>query len=364
MAWQDRGYPDESGKQRGFGRPGGDWQGIRPSFDNPMSWSLLLGRVSGIAVRVHIIFLIFIVIELLRAVAPIQGGSGMLTVSLGLMAISMASLFLVVLAHEFGHCIACRSTGGQANEILMWPLGGLAYCQPPHDWRAHLITVVGGPLVNVVICLLATLVLGLVTGRWWGVAVPNPLTFAGLADPEVANSWPRMALFVLNTISLVLLLFNLLPIFPLDGGRVLQALLWPRLGYVGSMRISVRAGYIGAIVLGIFGVVQGMWMLVAIALFGGITCYMTSRQLAMSEQVMGFESDLYAAGLDGDENLPEPRHEVRARRRDEREARRKAAEAEELDRILTKIKDTGLDSLSRRERRILETETERKRRQR
>ena len=66
MSWEDRDYSRDNDPNRIFGRPGGDWQGVRPSLDNPMSWSLLLGRMAGISVRIHIIFLVFIIIELLK----------------------------------------------------------------------------------------------------------------------------------------------------------------------------------------------------------------------------------------------------------------------------------------------------------
>ena len=97
----------------------------------------------------------------------------------------------------------------------------------------------------------------------------------------------------------MLLLFNLLPIFPLDGGRILQELLWPKFGYVRSMRYSVRVGYIGAIGLFIMGVVSKNMMLMGIALFGGITCYITHRQLQFTQETLGFESDDYSASLLG-----------------------------------------------------------------
>ena len=183
MSWEDRDYADDRDK---LGRPGGDWRGLRPSFDNPFSWAVSLGRISGILIRVHLLFLLFVVIELLRATQPNHGSSHDFLLAV----ISMASLFVIVLAHEFGHCLACRWKGGEADEILMWPLGGLAYCRPPQNWVAHFITAAGGPMVNVVLCIVAGLTLGLVTGHWLGVALPNPLSpFSGMIFPEVGKSF-------------------------------------------------------------------------------------------------------------------------------------------------------------------------------
>jgi Zn-dependent protease len=268
---------------------------------------------------------------------------------------------VIVLAHEFGHCLACRWSGGDADEILMWPLGGLAYCRPPHRWKAHLITAAGGPLINVILCLVAGTLLGSVTGHWLGVAIPNPLDLAaGIYVAEV-RPWPILTLFIIHYTSLVLLLFNLLPIFPLDGGRIVQSLLWPRVGYSRSMHIAVRVGFIGAIVLGVFGAVMSKWMLVGIALFGGVTCYLTLKQLQWSDSMLEFESDEYALSLHGGKEEPEGATRPTYRqRRAQKQAAREQQEAEEVDRILQKIADSGMDSLSRAERSLLRRVTERK----
>lgn len=332
-------------------RLGGNWAGARPRFDDPMSWSVPLMRVAGIDVRIHLFFLVYVVVELLRAwwaLPRIGGGS---TFGVGIVLIVLVSLFWSVLLHEFGHCVAARRTGGEADEILMWPLGGLALCRPWPSWKAHLATAIGGPLVNVGILLLTVPVLGVLTGAWWGVAIPSPL---GLSLPvEVEESWWFTALYLLVWVNLILLLFNLLPLFPLDGGRILQALLWPRLGYAQAMRVAVRSGYIGALALAIFALVRNETLLLALALFGALVCAQTMQRLDFTQQMMGFEP-----GPDGTlEPAPDP-DELRR----EEHRRRQAADAAELDRILNKINRSGLESLSVREKRILHEATERRRR--
>ena len=354
MSWEDRDYADDREK---MGRPGGDWRGLRPTFDNPFSWALSLGRISGILIRVHLLFLVFIVIELLRATQPSHGGSQ----NFVLTAISMGCLFVIVLAHEFGHCLACRWKGGEADEILMWPLGGLAYCRPPQHWVAHLVTAAGGPMVNVILCVVAGVTLGLVTGRWLGVALPNPITIDGLWEYEVGKSKAHQALFLFNWISLVLLLFNLLPIFPLDGGRILQAALWPKVGYHRSMVFAVRAGFVGGIGLVIFGAVTSQWMIVGIALFGIITCYMTMKQLQWTDAMLGIESDEYALSVHDQVEHEGERKSGWRERRAERQAQREQEEAREVDRILEKIAQSGIESLTRNEKSLLRRVTERKR---
>ncbi|HRP61844.1 MAG TPA: site-2 protease family protein [Phycisphaerales bacterium] len=362
MSWHDRDYAQDDNPMRRLGRPGGDWQGLRPTFDNPFSWSVSMGRIAGIDVRIHIIFLIFIVIALLRSFTSLPHQATAVPVGFGIMAITMISLFVIVLLHEFGHCFACRWSGGEASEILMWPLGGLAFTRPEPSWQAHMITVLGGPLVNVLIAIVTVPLLWVLTGTFFGVALPHPIElFQGLYDPAVSSSWVMTTLYLFNTMNLLLLVFNLLlPIFPFDGGRVVQAALWPRFGYVRSMRFAVRTGYIGAILLAIYGAVFGNLWILAIAAFGLGTCWITSRQITFAEETAGGGED-YAASLAlGSEPVDSDRP-TRAERLEEKRLQRERDEAQEIDRILGKIAASGMDSLSRREKHLLERFTEKRR---
>lgn len=363
MTWQDRDYADDPSHR--LGRPGGDWQGVRPTFDNPMTWSVPLVRIFDISIRVHVVFLIYIIIELARSLAPPAVGTVGPT-GWALTGLVLGALFAVVLVHEIGHCVACRWVRGEAHEILMWPLGGLAYCRPPQRWQAHFITAAGGPMVNVIIFVILAPVLGLATGRWWGLAIPNPLGI-GQGFAVVSSSWWLLGAYSVHAMSFVILLFNLMPIFPLDGGRLFQAILWPRCGYARSMRLAVYAGYFGAIALGIVGAVNGSWMLIGIAIFGGVTCYMTVKQLEWTESMVGDEADLFAASRWGYDEAPAEEAEVdpseRRSRRERRHAESEAAESEAVDRILAKIAEHGMASLNGREQRLLKRETDRRKRE-
>jgi stage IV sporulation protein FB len=361
MTWRDRDEYSDNPADR-YGRPGGDWRNLRPSLDNPMTWAVPFARILRIDIRIHAVFLLWIVIELARSLGPADKDATS-PLGFGLAAIFVGALFTVVLLHELGHCLACRRTGGTADEILMWPLGGLAYCQPPNTWRANMVTVVGGPLVNVIICLVLAPVLFVLTGRMLGVAIPNPLGFSlfDVALRDGTQPWWLLILYALQFVSLLLLLFNLLPMFPLDGGRIVQCALWSRMGYVKSMRISVRVGYFGAIALVLFGAITSHWMLIGIACFGGITCWLTHKQLEFTQDMLGFEDDTYAQSLmlgDAEEDAePEPAVS-------KREAK-KQAEAEELeaevDRLLAKIAAQGMDSLTGREKKLLKQASDRRR---
>lgn len=367
MSWHDRDNPtagDGSGGTSGppgMGGPGGDWRNVRPTLDNPLTWSIPLGRWFGVAVRIHVLFLLYIVIQLLRASGP-QEISQTTTPWLDIAVVSMVALFVVVLLHECGHLVASRMVGGRADEMLLWPLGGLAFAQLSRHWLAHLIAAAGGPVVNFLICAFLTPVLGVATGgHWWGVAIPNPLEpFAAIEEQGIGESWLMMSLYLANMVSSIMLWFNLLPMFPLDGGRIMQACLWSRLGYARSMRAAVRVGYFVALLLVVFAAVQRLWLVLGVAGLGLAVCYTTHRQFQFTEQVMGDDEYAYSAAPRAGqaERVSRP---TWSQRRARRRAAQQRADAVELDRILQKIADQGMGSLSGAERKLLKRATDQRR---
>ena len=177
------------------------------------------------------------------------------------------ALFAIVLMHEYGHALACRSVGGQADQIVLWPLGGVAYVAPPPRPGATLWSIAAGPLVNVVLApFLIVLALG-VRAAGWGETMPNGYHFV-------------MALCVIN---LALLFFNLLPIYPLDGGQILQSLLWFVLGRARSLMVTVVIGFIGVAGLIVLALLEhAVWfgILCVFILFNCWSGLMQARVLA------------------------------------------------------------------------------------
>jgi Zn-dependent protease len=139
------------------------------------------------------------------------------------------ALFGIVLLHEFGHALACRQVGGQADQIVLWPLGGVAYVSPPPRPGAMLWSIAAGPLVNVALAPILTILWLLGRSGGWGETMPNGYAFI-------------TAIFYINW---VLLIFNMLPIYPLDGGQILQSLLWFVVGRARSLMVTVVIGFIG-----------------------------------------------------------------------------------------------------------------------
>ena len=167
------------------------------------------------------------------------------------------TLFLIVLLHEFGHALACRSVGGRAEQIILWPLGGVAYVAPPPRPGAVLWSIVAGPLVNVVLGLVLTL--GLLAGHsgHWAESAPDAGNFI-------------QAIWFAN---LALLLFNLLPIYPLDGGKILWALLWFVFGRARALMIATVIGGLAVLALIPFVVRQGDLWLYVLAGFILLNCW-------------------------------------------------------------------------------------------
>lgn len=143
------------------------------------------------------------------------------------------ALFVTVTLHEFGHALACRQVGGSANQIVLWPLGGVAYVTPPQRPGATLWSIAAGPLVNVVL-------LPVFIGAAWACGA------AGLfeAMPDFARF--MRALIVMDV---SLLIFNVLPVYPLDGGQILRSLLWYPFGRARSLQIATIVGLVGGVAL-------------------------------------------------------------------------------------------------------------------
>jgi Zn-dependent protease len=158
------------------------------------------------------------------------------------------SVFVIVLIHEFGHALACRQVGGIANRIVLWPLGGIAFVDPPRRPGAYLWSIAAGPLVNVI--LLPVL------------AFLSMMAQASLPGSDVAVFFRD-----LNFLNAVLLGFNLLPVFPLDGGQIVRGLLWFPFGEIRSLQISSVIGLIGGAVLGIVGLMAGSVWWAVLAFF-------------------------------------------------------------------------------------------------
>lgn len=190
--------------------------------------------------------------------------------SLGWNALEYLSLFLIVLMHEFGHALACRSVGGQADQIVLWPLGGVAYVSPPQRPGAVLWSIAAGPLVNVGLFPVFTTLFVLARSLGWADSAPN------------VYSLVRTVWFINGAI----LAFNLLPIYPLDGGQILRSLLWFLIGRSRSLMVASVVGFAGVAILIAFALWSRSIWLGILSAFILINCWgalMQARALARAE---------------------------------------------------------------------------------
>ena len=196
-------------------------------------YGIPLGRYFGINVRLHFTFLIY---AYLRVTSSPSLGWGLAFV---------VGLYLCILLHEFGHALAARWCDGEANDILLWPLGGLAFVRPAFNPTAHLITTAAGPFVTLVL---------------WLVFSVLSRVLAGMGHV------PWMVLVYvhsLGSLNLWLLLFNLIPAFPMDGGRMLRDVIWHWMSAEKATAIAVWVSRVIAVLGALYAIyIQNWWLLV------------------------------------------------------------------------------------------------------
>ncbi len=200
------------------------------------------------------------------------------------------ALFGIVLVHEFGHAFATRQVGGIAERILLWPLGGIAFVQTPPRAGAYLWGIAAGPLVNVVLWP----VLWLITSQFsdpfnfFATCPRVPNTYSLLNPLGTPEAWPLFLhhIFWINTI---LLIFNLVPAYPLDGGQIFRGILWFFVGPMKSLLIAAWTGLIlgGAAMIFVLIKFQSIWMAIMLGLIVQQSWMAISRVREWSRQMRG-----------------------------------------------------------------------------
>ncbi|MDB5544682.1 MAG: peptidase [Hyphomicrobiales bacterium] len=210
-----------------------------------MLWSLVIGRVAGTAIRIHVTFLLFL--AWIGFSAFRHGGQAEALESV----LFIVLLFLCVLLHEFGHIFMARHYGIQTPDVTLLPIGGVASLERiPEKPSQELAVAIAGPAVNVVIALGLIILLGSLA----------PADITKIDDPGLG------LIARLASANIFLVLFNMVPAFPMDGGRVLHAILSMRIGPQRATQIAARIGQGLAFVLGFLGLF-GNPLLIFIAIF-------------------------------------------------------------------------------------------------
>jgi Zn-dependent protease len=208
-----------------------------------------LGRVAGIKLFLHWSWFLVAAIE-------IQMRAGSYTTILWNV-LEYLAIFVIVLLHEFGHAFACRSVGGTANQIMLWPLGGIAYVDPPQRPGATLWSIAAGPLVNVALIPILGGAFFWGTGAGWQDSMPNLYVF----------------LWMVLRLNVWILAFNLLQIYPLDGGKILWSLLWFPLGRSRSLYVTTILGFFGIAGFVLLTIRSPFSWLVVMAIYMGANCW-------------------------------------------------------------------------------------------
>jgi Zn-dependent protease/CBS domain-containing protein len=222
-----------------------------------MGNSIKLFSVRGIAIRMHITFPLILIWAALQFSllnqAGLAGAAFGVTVTL--------LLFGIVVLHELGHSLAALRYGVPVRQIVLLPLGGIAeLARIPEKPRQEFVIAIAGPLVNFGLAILLAMV-GLVFGQEIGLARLSG-TLSGLGRLNFDSLFNYVF-----TSNLLLGVFNLLPAFPMDGGRILRALLATQLDYARATAIAASVGQSLAVLMGLWGVLGGGFFLILIAIF-------------------------------------------------------------------------------------------------
>jgi Zn-dependent protease len=336
------------------------------------SWSFPIGQLFGITIRVHLIMpLVLLGLIGRTAVRDLPPGTWIdATMLMGLM-------FLSILLHEFGHCFAARRMDGEADEVLLWPLGGLAFCRSlPHTPLAHFVTAFGGPLVNILLCVISGLVLAFVLG-WMPPFNPlwYPYRALGKGSAILLTSLTEHVDFTDNLLVIVmarffwinwiLTLFNLVLVgHPFDSGRMLQAALWPKFGHYQSSKIAIYSGFGIMLIVGLLSIVYAEPLMAFLTIFIYVSCAqeLMTLETAREDSLFGYDFSQGYTSLEK-EDPPPPKVKKqnfiqrwlarRAARKLQQQQEQREAEDRRMDELLEKIQKFGKDSLSEEEHRFL-----------
>jgi Zn-dependent protease len=334
-------------------------------------WSLSLGRRFGVAIYVHIFFLL----AALLAVAFTLPEPDLLGAALTMVAV----LFVSVALHELGHALAAIRVGGKVDAIVLGPVGGLMSPRVPDEPEIHVFVALAGPIVHLVIAVAAAIALA-VAGDRQLLGLLNPLaTPTDLVEP--GSMWLVTAKLTL-WLNWILMLLNLLPAYPFDGGPVLRAILWPALGRRSARIVTARVAMVLAALICFAGLLTiwsdlptrvPMWIPLVIL---GVFLFFSARQDLNAADPQDRDDKLagYQLNSDGLDLLDimwssddeEEAVLVEHQQREPQIAGSGTEESEEarVDAILARLHDSSMDKLSPEEVAILQRASQRYRRRR
>lgn len=357
--------PSSGNLPRRFGQVGGLW-------DEPIYWAIPILHAGRTHLRVHFFFILFILIQVGHAIWPRTGypAGGDWSFTL----IGLGALAVVLLIHEAAHWLVNHLLGGASDEIILWPLGGLSPHETPGGWKPNLLTALAGPIANLTLCLLLTPILTTIIVVHWEYVLFNPLDPATPYSLWVVDGkppWWALGLWWMNYASLSLLIFNLIPMYPLDGATIAETIIGSRTGERRAAEFTTVVGYGGAVFLTVIALIASNNLLLGVAIFGAIMSWLKRRQIAFITQPISPAEELRTGTTPIAPLLPrnDEGDWIEFNADDSTGATPQPAGLDdtaiiesELDRILQKIHDQGMDQLTPDERDILDAASERRRR--
>jgi Zn-dependent protease len=347
----------------------------------------------GISVRVHCLYPLLVIVLVLQVLYPRKDHTYPDTAWIDVLLLC-ALLFVSVLLHEFGHCFAARREQGEAHEILIWPLGGLANVDVPHTPWAHFVTAAAGPAVNLGLALICALLLAFTVEP--GLRPPwDPISWSPIRDggAQIASipgapkgslalctwsgSWtaePRAwAQFLARFfwVNWVLFLLNVILVgYPMDGGRMLQSALWPHLGHRQSMLVSIFTGFLAMFIVGIVAMVvyDFIWLALAVMIYFSCKHQWIMLETGGEEGLFGYDFSQGYTSLEREQPAPPRVRKVswwknwlqrRAARKHQRDLEVREAEERRLDELLEKVQHHGMTALTDEERRFMKRVSDR-----
>lgn len=221
-----------------------------------MNWSIKLFKIKGIEVKIHLTFVLILIWAANRW--SVDTGEGMMGALFGIVATLL--LFTSVTLHEFGHSLQALKFGIVVHDITLMPMGGVARIEEmPEDPSKEIRIAIAGPLVNFFIAAVL-FGIGLLLNTQAIISLDELYSSMGQV------SWNGMLAYLTMT-NLLLGLFNLIPAYPMDGGRILRASLAKKLGRPKATTIAVSIGQGLAMLFGLWGFINGSYTLVLIAIF-------------------------------------------------------------------------------------------------
>lgn len=323
-----------------------------------LSWNLSLGRWGGVHVRLHVFFLLFIIIALHFGSA---GSDQLFWETCAVLGILVAS----VLAHELGHCLAAWRMGGSVDQLMLWPLGGLTQVNVSHDPHNELITAAGGMVMNIIICVSVAPIL-----------IVKQCNFADLLNPLLPPVSPD-GLTWLNAcewifwINMLLFTVNWLPALPMDMGRLVRALLWMQHEFRHGVVLAARVAQVTA-----FGLWISAWFIhhnadysfatLPVVLIGMLLFFSAKQETdrlfesETDDALFGYD---FSQGYTSLEKTTQPRKpppgpvkkwlDDRRARRLQRQQQLEAEEERRVDDVLVRLHELGMHGLSAEERELL-----------